>query len=932
VAQKSPLKGHLTVKATASPLLSAQAGYRRGCTSWQIARSFPLANRTRWGQTRLVPENAAHSLRVEHLVEPEGLTVQRPRFSWQLPEGATIQRAYQIHATKWDSGRVDSSQQLFVRYDPADSPALSSDELVSWRVKVWTDLGEHDFSDFSFFSLGIVTCPTPYWNWMAKWIHPDENEVASAGERPVYVLSSTVAPFFPVHRARLSITARGIYEVFIDGQRVGDLELTPGYTSSAERLQVQCFDVTDQFSEPGQHSIDVLLSDGWHRGLVGFVRNHDAYGNRTGVLLQMHVYSADAEEIFATGIDDWTSRLSHITRADLIMGETHDLTAGPFPTTPAIVSEPANPNVLVGSPSPPVRRIEELQPVSITTIAPSHDVVDFGQNINGWARLLRLGPRGTTTELAYGEALDPVTGDLTTDHLRPTDLMTGEPKPFGQVDSVISRGVAADVFEPRHSTKGFRYVRVTGQEAQLNPDDITAVVVHSDLQRRGWFTCSDERVNRLHEAAVWSLRSNMCDIPTDCPQRERAGWTGDWQLFVPTAAFLYDVGGFSTKWLADLANDQRADGAVPWFIPNPIPPETTLAGLSPYGSAGWGDAAVIVPWEVYLATGDLGLVDEQFASAKAWVEYAIEQARVGRGRKRAKDRPVAAPHEKFLWDSGFHFGEWLEPGEWNANPIGKALRTDPGPTATAYLHRSAYLLSRMADLLDHGADAERYTLVADQAKSAWQTEFIDADGAVTPLTQANLVRGLAFGLIPATHTDQAVADLVGLIRRADTHLGTGFLATPLLLPVLAEHGQLALAYELLFQDTSPSWMAMLTRGATTVWEDWDGVDEHDVPSASLNHYSKGAVISFLHQHVGGLRLDDQQPAYRHFTVEPRPGGGITSAETIHESPYGRIEVSWRVVGEQLSVDVLVPPGTTADITLPSGLHRAVSAGRHNIAG
>ncbi len=878
-------------------------------------------------------KDVAHSLRVEHLVEPTGLTVSRPRFSWQLPAGASTQRAYQIHASRFDSGVVESSEQLFIPYDPSDSPPLSSeDDVVSWRVKVWTDLGEHDFSEFSFFGVGLVASTTWYRSWLARWIHPDESEVAAAGERPAYILSSGVATFSPALGAQLWITAHGIYEVFIDGKRVGDVELTPGYTNTAHRTQVQCFDVTEYFSEPGEHSVEVLLSDGWHRGLVGFARNHDAYGTRTGLLLQLHVHWADAEEIFVTGVDEWTSRSSHITRADLIMGETHDLTAATSPATPAIIGDPPNINALVSSPSPPVRRIEELQPVSITTIASGHQVVDFGQNINGWTRLTNLGPHGTETELSYGEALDPQTGDLTTDHLRPTDLISGKPKPFGQVDSVISRGVESDVFEPRHSTKGFRYVRVKRHDTLLTQDDITAIAVHSDLERRGWFSCSDERVNQLHAAAVWSLRGNMCDIPTDCPQRERAGWTGDWQLFVPTAAFLYDVGGFSTKWLADLANDQRADGAVPWFVPNPIPPGTSLAGLEPYGSAGWGDAAVIVPWEVYLATGDVGLIQEQYASAKAWVDYAVEQARTERGRKRAKDRPVPALHEEFLWDSGFHFGEWLEPGEWNANPIGKALRTDPGPTATAYLHRSAYLLSRMAGLLGNPTEADTYALVAERTRAAWQTEFIDADGGVTPLTQANLVRGLAFGLIPEAQVERCVADLVRLIRSADTHLGTGFLATPLLLPMLADHGQLDLAYELLVQDTSPSWMAMLNRGATTVWEDWDGVDEHGVPSASLNHYSKGAVISFLHQYVGGLRLDCERPAYRHFTVEPRPGGGITSAEVIHNSPYGRIEVSWRVRGKELVVDVLVPPGTSADVTLPSGVRRTISPGRHNITG
>jgi alpha-L-rhamnosidase len=875
-------------------------------------------------------DTAAHSLRVEHLIEPRGMSVRRLRFSWQLPPDSSTQHAYQILTTGWDSGVVESSEQLFV---PCDDPDVTLSRTIDWQVKVFTDLGEHRFSELSSVSIGLgPSTRRSAFSSSASWIHPYESVVARPGERPAYILSNVVSIDTVPDHAELFITSLGVYEVFVDGHRVGDLELTPGYTSTTQRLQVQSYDVTQHLLNVGEHTIDVLLSDGWHRGLVGFLRNSDAYGTRLGALAQLSVTSGNVTSFLSTG-KGWTSRLSNIARADLIMGETHDLTAGPFPTTSVIVGEAPDPEVLlVSSPSPPVRRIEELQPRTITAIGPSHDVVDFGQNINGWTRLSDLGPHGTTTTLAYGEALDPFTGDLTTDHLRPTDMITGQPKTFGQVDTVISRGVDDDVFEPRHSTKGFRYVRVTGHAKPLTVNDLTAVVVHSDLERRGWFHCSDERVNQLHEAAVWSLRGNMCDIPTDCPQRERAGWTGDWQLFVPTAAFLYDVGGFSAKWLADLASDQRADGAVPWFVPNPIPAETTLAGLAPYGSAGWGDAAVIVPWEVYLAAGDLDLVATQYPSARAWVDYAIEQARSGRGRKRANDRPKALLHEEFLWDSGFHFGEWLEPGEWNANPIGKALRTDPGPTATAYLHRSAYLLSRMAQLLGNEADSASYAVVAERAREAWQQEFVDAEGSVSPLTQANLVRGLAFGLIPDRHIDRCVADLVGLIRAADTHLGTGFLSTPMLLPMLAEHGHLDLAYELLFQDTSPSWMAMLKRGATTVWEDWDGIDEHGLPSASLNHYSKGAVISFLHQYIAGLKLDEDQPAYRHFTVRPHPGGGLTSAATTHESPYGRIEVSWQLVDDGLSVEVLVPPGTSADVTLPSGVSRVVGPGRHVILG
>ncbi len=869
----------------------------------------------------------AHSLRTEHLVDPVGLTVVRPRFSWKLPTNTTHQRAYQIVTSNgWDSGVVESTQQLFVPYE--GSP-LFSREQVEWKVCLYTDDGSLGWSNPAFFEMGLLD----ELDWGdASWVGPYEPTPAPAGERPAWVIGTRFIVDAPVSRATMYVSAQGVYEAFIDEVRVGDLELLPGWTNYHDHIQFQTFDITDALSV-GDHAIDVLVSDGWFRGQVGFVRTTNAYGSHVAVMAKIVVEYADGTLGLASTDGSWTFRLSGLAQADLLAGERRDMTRallGDRSTDELVRLMPraeTRPK-LVGPVSPPVRRVEELRPVSVVSLRPGHHLIDLGQNINGWVRLANLGPAGTTITLEYGEALDVANGDLTTEHLRPTDLLTGGLGSAGQTDHVIASGAPGEVFEPRHSTKGFRYVRISGHPGELAADDVTGVVVHSDLERRGTFVCSDDRVNRLHEAAVWSLRGNMCDIPTDCPQRERVGWTGDWQLFVPTAAFLYDVGGFSAKWLHDLSADQRADGAVPWFVPNPVPNES-LGGLTPFGSAGWGDAAVIVPWEVYLATGDIGVLESQYDSAKAWVDYAVTQAGERRRRVRAEARPHALPHEQYLWDAGFHFGEWLEPGEWNNNPIGKAMRTDPGPTATAYLSRSAHLLSEMAILLGRPDDAGTYARVSEAAKMAWQKEFVGEDGLVTPLSQANLVRGLSFGLIPEKHVDRCVADLVTLIREAGTHLGTGFLATPLLLPVLADHGHLDLAFELLYQNTSPSWMTMLERGATTVWEDWDGIDDAGTPSASLNHYSKGAVISFLHRYVAGIQLDLTKPAYRRFRVVPRVGGGLTSVQATHECPYGLISVSWTLASsEDFQLQVTVPPGTHAEVVLPTGESAEVGPGTH----
>jgi alpha-L-rhamnosidase len=741
-------------------------------------------------------------------------------------------------------------------------------------------------------------------------------------------------------RARLYATAHGIYEAFVNGRRAGDGELTPGYTEYRDRLQVQSYDVTDLL-RPGRNAIGAILSDGWFRGQVGLPRAHDQWGSELAWLAQLHVELADGSTAVTGTGDGWRGAESHIEAADLIAGVSVDLRRRPEGWSepgfddrgwdPVAVADHGYAN-LVASPAPPVRAVAELAPLSVRRVA-SGQVFDLGQNINGWVRLRDLGPEGTDITLTHGEAID-AEGDVTTEHLDVEVPFIPEPLPAGQVDRVVSAGRPGEGFEPRHTTHGFRYVRVEGHPEALGSDDLTGVIVHTDMTRTGWFRCSDERINRLHEAAVWSLRSNACDIPTDCPTRERAGWTGDWQIFVPTAAFLYDVAGFSTKWLRDLAAEQWDSGVVANLAPSP-PSESDggfVAELN--GSAGWGDAAVIVPWEIYRAYGDGRLLEEQWPSMVAWLGHVERSAAVARHPARAARRPEPLPHERYLWDSGFHWGEWLVPGEDLKGPqeFADFRAADKSDVATAYFAHSARLMSRVASVIGCDAEARTYADLADRVRGAWQAEFIGPDGRLQPDTQANHVRALAFDLVPHELRAGAGARLVELIRAAGTHLATGFLATPYLLPVLADTGHLDVAHELLFADTVPSWLYMIERGATTMWERWDGVREDGTPFESLNHYSKGAVVSFLHRYVAGIRLLDDAPGYRHFWIEPRPGGGITWAHARHDSPYGPIESEWQLADGEVELAVAVPPGTTADIVLPGRAATVVGPGRHTLAG
>ncbi|MFB4300577.1 family 78 glycoside hydrolase catalytic domain [Actinomadura sp. NTSP31] len=879
------------------------------------------------------PANPTH-LRVEHLDRPLGIDVRRPRLSWRLPHGSKRQLAYRIRTGGWDSGRVDSPVNTYVRYG---GPAPGSSTRIAWQVKVWTDQGESDWSETSWWETGLLDSG----DWRARWIEPAEAAPAPAGHRPAHLLRHTFVLDKPVRRGRVHVTAHGVYELFLNGHRVGDMELTPGFTAYRSRLQVQTYDVTDLLAVGG-NALGAVLSDGWFRGRHGFAREADGFGTRTALLAQLVVDHHDGTTTTVGTGPGWRTATGAITAADLMDGQQTDLrehdprwaTPG-FDDTGWTNSTSVEGGLyddfarLAGTVAPPVRRVEEIQAVSVTELRPGRHVIDLGQNINGWMRLRNLGPAGTRLTLTHGEALDEH-GDVTTDNIRAFDWTTRRPLPAGQIDTVVSAGRPGEVFEPRHTTHGFRYVRVEGHPGPLTCDDATGIVVHTDLARTGWFSCDDERIDRLHQAAVWSLRGNACDVPTDCPQRERAAWTGDWQVFVPAAAFLYDVAGFTAKWLRDLAADQWTDGIVPNFVPDPAGEQGRRAspegGLN--GSAGWGDAAVIVPWEIWRAYGDLDLLREQYPSMRAWVDFAAAQARTRRHPDRAAARPDAAPHEEFLWDTGFHFGEWLEPGV--APDLDPAR--DRGDVATAYLHRSADLLARTAALLGHRDDQARYRRIADGARAAWRNEYLAADGTTTPDTQATLVRALAFGLIPDHLRGRAADRLAALVHAAGTHLTTGFLSTGLLLPVLADNGHLDLAYALLRQDSSPSWLAMIDKGATTIWEDWDGIDGQGRPQMSYNHYSKGAVVSFLHQYVAGIRLpeapDEDSAGYRRFVIAPQPGGGLTSMSARHDSLHGPIRSQWTLDHGIFTLTVEVPPGTEAEIRLPDGTSTATGPGIH----
>ncbi|WP_073257114.1 family 78 glycoside hydrolase catalytic domain [Cryptosporangium aurantiacum] len=858
---------------------------------------------------------APYDLRIDSGGDEFPVSGANPRLSWKLPAGWVAQEAYELETSDGARIAATTSRHLYVEWPWAP---LESGQAVRWRVRVTGLGGTSAWSEWAAFEVGLLDA-----DWSSRWISPAEDP--QAGPRPASTLATTFRARGPVSHARLYATALGVYEAFVNGIRAGTAELSPGSTSYASTLYAQAADVTGAVNA-GENRLEVVLSDGWFRGLTGAFREPATWGVRTAARVELHLrYTDGGTEVVRSG-PGWTSSTGTIVRADLMDGQTTDFTAVPSSAVPVLVDAVTAPPI-DWSPAPPVRRIAQRPAETVRRLDNGAYVVDFGQNASGWITLSDLGPAGTRTVIDHGEHVD-ASGDLTTAHL---DAQRGPDEPptaFVQRDDVVSDGAPDRVFEPRHTVHGFRYARVT-RDVPLRAADVTMQIVHTDLRRTATFTCSDDDLNRLHEAAEWSFRGNAVDVPTDCPTRERSAWTGDYQVFVPTAARLYDVAGFSRKWLRSVRDDQFDDGRICNISPDAKQLKVNHEPLSDLltGSAGWGDAIVHVPWVIYETYGDRQVLAENWDAMVRWVEFALNSARTARHSSRVQRSAEPQEHEAFLWDGGFHWGEWLEPRTRAADgtlaapvwedPAGW-FGADKGEVATAYLYRSTRTLAAVAALLDRPEDSARYGAVAERVRDAWRREFLDADGRTTGDTQAGYVRALAFGLVPDQLRDRVAQHLVDLVRAAGMHLGTGFLSTADLLPVLADTGHADVAYAVLRQRTSPSWLGMLDRGATTIWEDWDGVDEHGTATASLNHYSKGAVVSFLHTHTLGLRQAPGSVAWESFVVAPVPDAALRWARGTFDSPQGRISVAWQLDGEDFVLDVEVPAGSTATVVFPDG--------------
>ena len=821
-------------------------------------------------------------LRVEHLeATPLGVGTPNPRLSWRIETGVIgwIQSAWEIEATSgdgvtlWRSMRQEGRDSVLV---PWRGRPLASRERCTWRVRTWgEDGGSTEWSEAHHFEVGLLESD----DWSADMI--TAAAPLARDEQPGLHFKTSFKVERQVESARLHITALGVYEASVNGVRVGDHVLAPGWTAYRHRLNVQTFDVTDQIVL-GDNVLESVVADGWFRGRLGFGGNRAVYGDRTGLLAQLEVRSADGELLIVGTGDHWEVAVGAVRSADLYDGETYDARVAPGPWG-AVEVLPFDFDVLVPQASPPVRVTQVLPAVETWRSPSGRTIADFGQNLVGVVRLRVRGPAGSTVTLRHAEVLED--GELCTRILRGAQA----------TDRYVLAGDGVEVWHPRFTFHGFRYVEITGWPGELRLDDIEALVVHTDMRRTGWFECSDDRVNRLHSNIVWGWRGNTVSLPTDCPQRdERLGWTGDICVFAETASFLFDCSGLLGGWLADLAAEQLPDGRVPAVVPDIFGDATPIYG------AGWGDAAAVVPTVLHQWYGDLGVLRAQYSSMKSWVGYVADRA----GSER-------------LWIGDLQWGDWVDPTVDPATPM--AARTDPDFVASAWFAHSADLLARAALVLDDDSAAERFGSLGQEIRDALRQQWVAPSGRIVADTQTGCALTLAFGLVEDRHRPVVAARLQRLVANEGHRVATGFLGTPFLLFALSDTGYVSDAFKLLCQTRSPSWLYAVANGATTIWERWEAMAPDGSLGAggdmlSFNHYALGAIGAWMHASIGGLT--PIEPGFRRFKVAPRPGGGMTSARVSFDSPYGRIAVDWSLVGCGVEVLVTVPPNTDAEVHLP----------------
>lgn len=842
----------------------------------------------------------AINLKTEHMYNPMGIDIRQPYLSWNCSDGIR-QTAYEVEAESggqviWSSGRVASD-----RMNEVLGVEPKSRQRISWRVRLWDETGaEGEWSEAAWFEAGLLKKE----EFVAKWINPElicdpkAHKPASYFKKDFFLKKEG--------RARLYITCHGLYETYINGSRVGDFVLAPGTSSYDKRLFYQTYDVTKLVRE-GSNQVQVILGDGWYRSCSGVDGDRNLYGEDIALYFQLEV---DGRAVCISDESWMASQAGPIRENDMQQGEVVDASMEEIGAYHSVKVENFSVDNFACSNCVPVTENERFEGKIMRT-PNGETVIDYGQNLAGYVEFTVNAHAGDKIVLTHGESLDE-NGNFTAENFQDRKRHK-EGGTRQQVVYTCKEG--KNHYKAKFTIWGFRYAKVE-TDIDLSSASFTSIAVYSRMEQLGQFICSDEAVNQLVKNSIWSQKSNFCDVPTDCPTRERAAWTGDMGVFAPTGIFLEDCYPVIRKWLGECRLNQHEDGKVANIAPrNNVP--GFFSGLLA-GSVGWGDACIIVPYVLYQRYGDKRILEENYEMMQKWYQFL---------ENRAKQKPLNPvkrlkrnPYRRFTIETGVDYGEWCEPDVEST----AAMRTPQGKVATAYFAQSGRMLSEIARILGKEEDAKAYERTAQQAKKAFR-HIATEDGRIRSDRQAEYVRAISFDLLNEEEKGQAAADLNELVVKKGYHLNTGFLSTPSLCPVLAQYGYVETAYRLLLQDTMPGWLYAVKKGATTIWETWDGINEKGEVKASLNHYSYGAVCGWLFSGICGIRLQDGK-----LTIKPQVHPLLTHARAVYQSPVGEIISGWRYEDDKVVYEFQIPANAEAEVVLPDGRTQILTAGSYRL--
>lgn len=854
-------------------------------------------------------------------------------FGWQMEsdKNKVIQKAYEIRLFNnenkliWDTGKVESSKSINIYYD---GPKLESRKEYYWKVTAWNNYDEVAESEFINFEIGLSTE-----DWKAKWIeadieiksqkeefnfgkifsyHPEPKEIENISLDPPIVFSKEfLIENKEIKKARIYITAHGVYEAELNGEKVGDEYLAPGFTTYPKLQYYQTHDITYQIKK-SKNEVKITVADGWYKSRIGLAGIGHQFGDNVSLLAQIEIEYEDGEVTIVGTDDSFNASTGEIEYSDLFIGEKQNHMKKSSERFKVLEKNYGYEQLKADS-AEPIRCIEKIKATDVITTPKGEKVIDFGRNVAGIVEFKVKGSEGDIVQLQHTEELD-LEGNFFVNTMGQNKFQT---------TTYVLKGKEEETCIPKFTYQGFRYVKVIGYSGELNKENFTAYVLSSDCKKSGSIKTSNPKLNKLIENIYHSQESNFVSVPTDCPQREKGGWTGDAQIYTPTAIFNMKIDNFMRRWLENMRLEQYENGQIPGLIPWIESDNMLSSGFGNVSTAGWADACIIIPWHLYVQYEDVNFLKDNYEMMKKWLTY-VENRCASNVTEESKE------YEKYVWDMDFHYGDWMTPSctkeDGSLDPM-KSAQLTADQVATMYFAYSSELLSKIADILGKEEDKVHYADLSKKVKNAFNQAFVDEEGKILNDLQGLYVLAAHFKMGSSEINKKFIDRLTFKIKENGNRLDTGFLGTPILLDVLTNYEKKDLAYKLLLQEECPSWLYMVKQGATTIWECWDAVKPDGNKSIiSYNHYSLGSVQDYIVRKIGGI-VKSQDDSSK-FIIEPDLDSPFEYCSVSYECIHGNIEVKWDLRESINEIEIVVPVGATAILRLPNQDEREFGSGTY----